>query len=40
MTVGPPADGGARAAAAHEQFDADGVYLNTASLGLPPGPAA
>ncbi len=27
---------GPAAAVAHEQFQADGVYLNTASLGLPP----
>ncbi len=26
----------ASAASAHEQFQADGIYLNTASLGLPP----
>lgn len=36
MTVGDMARSRERAATAHEQFDGDGVYLNTASLGLPP----
>lgn len=38
MTAEDMVNSGARAAAAvaHEQFQADGIYLNTASLGLPP----
>jgi len=36
MTSSAIIGGRARASAAHEHFDAEGVYLNTASLGLPP----
>jgi len=36
MGTGDPAGPRPRAEAAHEQFQADGVYLNTASIGLPP----
>lgn len=36
MAISDITRGRARAAAAHEHFDAEGVYLNTASLGLPP----
>lgn len=36
MTTSDIASGSDRAAAAQGQFDAEGVYLNTASLGLPP----
>ncbi|MGI8718598.1 MAG: aminotransferase class V-fold PLP-dependent enzyme, partial [Lapillicoccus sp.] len=36
MGTGDPAGPRPRAETAHEQFQADGVYLNTASIGLPP----
>ena len=36
MPLATPPDGGARLTAVQAEFDADVVYLNTASLGLPP----